>query len=146
MQEIINVLKNFEFAHIGWEIMTPIMFSVADFVTGFIQAVINKNVDSQKMRTGLWHKSLLLIILFLSFLLDFTFSKNFFGKGTAIFIIAMEIVSIGENLKKAGLSLGSLGGILKEKSDNLPNDNLNKLINTIDDTLKGDGFDDEKRN
>ena len=146
MEEVLNILKNLNFSNIAWQIMTPIIFSVADFVTGFIQAVINKNVDSQKMRTGLWHKSLLLIILFLSFLMDFTFNLTYISKGISIFIIAMEIVSIGENLKKAGINLGILGNFLKEKSDTTTNENLNKLINTIDTNLKEGGEDDEKRN
>lgn len=136
MEQIINILKEFQFSNIAWQILTPIIFSVADFVTGFIQAVINKNVDSQKIRVGLWHKSLLLIILFLSFLMDFTFNVRFISRGVAIIIIAMEIVSIGENLKKAGIKLGYFGSILKEKSDNTTNENLDRLINTIDENLK----------
>ena len=138
MEELMNILNNLKFINIGWQIITPIIFSFSDLVTGFIQAVINKNVDSQKMRTGLWHKSLLLIIIFLSFLIDYAFSITYVSKGVSIFIIAMEIISISENLKKAGINLGFLGKLLKEKSDNSTNDNLSKLIDTIDESLKGD--------
>lgn len=103
---------------------------------GFIQAVVNKTVDSQKIRTGLWHKSLLLIIILLGFTFDFAFNLRVVSKGIAIIIIAMEIISILENLKKAGINIGKVGNVLAEKTDKTVNENLTTLINTIDENLK----------
>lgn len=142
MEEIITILNHFNFSSIAWQIMTPLIFSMADILTGLIQAVINRNLDSQKMRIGLLHKTLIIIIILLGFVIDFTFSLKFVSRSIAIFVIGMEIVSIGENIKKAGLNIGKIGKLLKEKSDNSINDNLSYLINKINEDEES-GKDDE---
>ena len=112
VQEIINTIN---FSSISWQILTPLIFSLSDVITGFIQAVINKNVDSQVMRTGLLHKVLITIVVLLSFLADITFSLTFVSKIVCIYVIIMESTSILENLKRAGLNVGKLTEILLEK-------------------------------
>lgn len=112
IQEIINTVN---FSSISWQILTPLIFSLSDVITGFIQAVINKNVDSQVMRTGLLHKVLITIVVLLSFLADITFSLTFVSKIVCIYVIIMESTSILENLKRAGLNVGKLTDILLEK-------------------------------
>lgn len=136
MEKIYSILSQFDFSNIAWQIMTPLLFSMIDIVSGLIQAIINKSVDSQKMRVGLLHKTLLILIILMGFTLDFTFNINFVSKSICIFVIAMEIISITENMKKAGLNIGKITNILKEKSDNTVNDNLNYLINKFDETTK----------
>ena len=103
MEKIIYILDQLDFSSILWQIMTPLIFSMADIITGLIQAIINKNLDSQKMRMGLLHKTLLIIIILLGFTLDFAFNLNFISRSICIFVIAMETISIAENLKKAGI-------------------------------------------
>lgn len=140
MEKIIDVLNQLDFSNILWQIMTPLIFSMADILTGLIQAIINKNLDSQKMRMGLLHKTLLIIIILLGFTLDFTFNLNFVSRAICIFVIAMETVSIAENLKKAGIPIGGIANVIKTKSDNTVNDNLNYLINKFDEeTTKEEG-------
>lgn len=112
IQEIINTLN---FSSIVWQIITPVCFSLADILTGFIQAVINKNVDSQVMRTGLLHKVLIILVIILSFVLDLAFNLNFISKIVCTYVVIMEIMSILENLQKAGIDLKKLGEILKRK-------------------------------
>ena len=112
IQEIINTIN---FSSISWQILTPLIFSLSDVITGFIQAVINKNVDSQVMRTGLLHKVLITIVVLLSFLADITFSLTFVSKIVCIYVIIMESTSILENLKRARLNVGKLTDILLEK-------------------------------
>lgn len=152
MEKYIAILSNLDFSNVIWQIMTPIIFSIADIVTGFIQAVINNNVDSQKMRNGLLHKVALVVILILGFIIELTFGLKIVSKSVCVFIIFMETISIAENLKKMGISLGWLTKILKEKTDNTINDNLNYLITTIDETVKDENIvkkedtKDEKRN
>lgn len=136
MEKIYTILSQFDFSNIAWQIMAPLLFSMIDIVSGLIQAIINKSVDSQKMRVGLLHKTLLILIILMGFTLDFTFNINFVSKSICIFVIAMEIISITENMKKAGLNIGKITNILKEKSDNTVNDNLNYLINKFDETTK----------
>lgn len=102
MQEFFT---NLQFSNIIWQIITPLIFSLADIVTGYIQAVINKNVDSQVMREGLLHKMLLIVILILSFIMQFAFGIKFISVGVCLYICLMETTSILENLKKAGIEL-----------------------------------------
>lgn len=47
MQELI---QNLEFSNIIWQIVAPLIFSLFDIITGYIQSVINKNTDSTIMR------------------------------------------------------------------------------------------------
>lgn len=140
MEKIMYILDQLDFSSILWQIMTPLIFSMADIVTGMIQAIINRNLDSQKMRMGLLHKTLLIIIILLGFTLDFTFNLNFVSRSICIFVIAMEIISIAENMKKAGIPIGKVANVIKTKSDNTVNDNLNYLINRFDEeTTKEEG-------
>lgn len=144
MEKIMYILDQLDFSSIVWQIMTPLIFSMADIITGLIQAVINRNLDSQKMRMGLLHKTLLIIIILLGFTLDFTFSLNFVSRSICIFVIAMEIISIAENMKKAGIPIGKVANVIKNKSDNTVNDNLNYLINRFDEeTTKGENENDK---
>lgn len=48
--EIQEILQNLNFSNIIWQILAPCIFSLCDIITGFIQAVINKDVDSKVMR------------------------------------------------------------------------------------------------
>lgn len=107
------IMESLNFSSILWQVLTPILFSVADVITGFIQAVINNNVDTTKMRTGLLHKVLIILVLFLSFVLDTTFNLNFCSKAVSVYIIVMEVLSMAENLTKAGVKMGKLSEILK---------------------------------
>ena len=115
LYELINTLN---FSNIIWQILAPIIFSFADIVTGYIQAIINHDVDSQKMRTGLLHKMLIIIVIILSFVIQVTFNIDYISSFVCIYVIIMEVVSICENLQKAGIDIGRLGDFLKDKSQN----------------------------
>lgn len=110
-----QIIINLDFSSILWQILTPIIFSLSDVLTGFIQAVINNDLDSKKMREGLLHKCLIILLLLLSFVGDATFNLHFISKVTSIYIILMETISIFENLTKAGLDFGKLTDLLKIK-------------------------------
>lgn len=113
--EIVELLKTLNFANFGWQIATPIIFSIGDFLTGFIQAVINDDVQSKKMREGLLHKSLIVIVLILSVVASITFNINLISQFVSGYIILMETISIFENLKKAGLNFDDLLKIFTKK-------------------------------
>lgn len=115
IEQIINSLN---FTTIFWQAGATLIFMVADIITGLIQAVINKNLDSQKMREGILRKALLILVVILSFISQYAFNIPAISKVVCIYIIVMEVISIFENLKKAGVDLGKLGEILKIKSDN----------------------------
>ena len=77
--------------------------------------MINKNLSSKKMREGILHKVLIIILILLSFVASFTFSLPFISKVVCSYIIVMEFISICENLSKAGLDFGKLTDLLKIK-------------------------------
>ena len=113
--EIQEILNSLNFSSISWQIMSPIIFCISDVITGFIQAVINKDVDSTKMRNGLLHKILIITIILLAFVADFTFNLNFISKIVCSYVIIMEVMSIAENITKAGIDVTILSNLLKIK-------------------------------
>lgn len=130
-----NIIEGFNFTSTMWQIATPMIFSLADIITGYIQAVINHDVDSQKMRNGLLHKSLIMIIIILSFVVHFAFNLFYVSKVVCIYVIIMESISILENLQKAGVNVGKLGIFLKEKTTVTTEESFDKLVTLFDDTL-----------
>lgn len=115
LEQIINSLN---FTTIFWQGGATLLFMIGDFISGLMQAFINKNVDSQKMREGLVRKSLLILIMILSFVAQYAFNIPTISKVVCIYIIIMEVISILENCKKAGIDLGKLGEVLKIKREN----------------------------
>ena len=69
------------------------------------------------MREGLLRKILLILIVILSFIFQYAFNIPAISKVVCIYLIIMEIISILENLKKAGIDLGKLGELLKVKRE-----------------------------
>lgn len=110
-----NLIKTLNFSSIIWEIATPLIFSLCDVLTGFIQAIINNEVQSKVMREGLLHKSLIIIIVFLSFVASLTFNISLISKAVCIYVIMMETMSILENLGKAGIKIEIIDKILKKE-------------------------------
>ena len=115
LEQIINSLN---FTTIFWQGGATLLFMIGDFISGLMQAFINKNVDSQKMREGLVRKSLLILIMILSFVAQYAFNIPTISKVVCIYIIIMEVISILETCKKAGIDLGKLGEVLKIKREN----------------------------
>lgn len=101
--DIQNIIQSLDFSSFGWVIATPIIFSILDIITGFIQAVINKDVQSSKMRTGLLHKVLICIVLLAGFVFGFAFNLMQIPRFISAYIVIMETISILENLKKSGI-------------------------------------------
>lgn len=114
MEELLN---NVNFSTIMWQILTPFIFIAIDIISGYVQAVINKNVDSKIMREGLLHKFLLILVILLGYVIQFAFSLSFVAPTITVYICIMELMSILENLKKAGVDIGKLGEILKVKKE-----------------------------
>lgn len=110
--------ETMNFTTVYWEIFSVLCFILGDILAGFISAVIIKNVDSQKMREGLLRKILLLMILALSFVIQYAFfNMTIISKVVSLYIIFMEIISILENVSKAGIDLGGLADFLKIKKE-----------------------------
>ena len=112
-----QIITSLNFTNIFWQGGATLIFMIGDIVSGVIQAIINKNLDSQKMREGLLRKMLLILVVILSFIFQYAFNIPAISKVVCIYLIVMEIISIMENLKKAGIDLGKLGELLKVKQD-----------------------------
>lgn len=111
-------IMNMNFNSMFWQIIATLVFILSDVITGFISAIINKNVDSQKMREGLLRKMLLIIIITLAFIVQYAFfNMEIISKVVCLYIIFMEVISILENLTKAGIDFGRIGQILNIKDD-----------------------------
>lgn len=112
-----QIITSLNFTNIFWQGGATLIFMIGDIISGVIQAVINKNLDSQKMREGLLRKILLIVVIILSFIFQYAFNIPVISKVVCIYLIVMEIISIMENLKKAGIDLGKLGELLKIKTE-----------------------------
>lgn len=116
--EFSEIFNNLTFNGLAWQVIATLCFIFADVVTGFICALIKNNLDSKKMREGLLRKMLLIIIIGLSFIVQYAFfNVNFISKAVCLYIILMEIVSILENLKLAGIDIGNISKFLKIKEN-----------------------------
>lgn len=84
-------------------ILTGIMM-VLDIVFGFAGGVKHKDVNSEKLRKGLWHKSAFLGLILFGYILEYTAARINLGieipavDTICIYIILTEAVSIFENL------------------------------------------------
>lgn len=112
-----DLAQTLSFTSVAWQIITPLIFSGLDILTGYIQAVINKTVDSKIMREGLLHKCLLIVAILIGYVIEYAFGIKAVAQVITVYICVMEVMSIAENLKKAGVDLGKLGDILKNKED-----------------------------
>ena len=88
-------------------------FIVMDIASGFIQAIANKELDSSKMRAGLWHKCGFALTIILAALIEW--AMQFIDLGftlplftpVCVFIILTEVVSIFENACKLSPELAN---------------------------------------
>lgn len=134
--EIYEIIKDLNFTSVMWQIITPLCFSVADFITGFIQAVINHDVQSRKMRVGILHKTLILLVIILSFVIEFAFDLKYVSSFVCAYVTLMEVMSILENLKKAGINIGKFGQTLEATKGDLKEgetQKIEKIVKIIND-------------
>ena len=91
-----------------WFIACALVMSLMDVLVGFIGAAIRGEINSSKMREGLGHKMLLVLIIALAVLLQgFTTHIGDTGWNVPLimpvcgYIAVMEVASIVENIKLA---------------------------------------------
>ena len=88
-----------------WGIILSCIMMFADILVGFIGAVIQNNISSTKMREGILHKILILILIFLCLIIEVASSHMFklpYDIPTCEIIcgytVVMELASIIENI------------------------------------------------
>lgn len=89
----------------GYQILIiTLIFILGDLCSGFIAAVAIKNVNSEKLRKGLWHKSGFIGLIALGYGLEIAARYADLGFEVpavvmvCVYIIVTEAVSIFENL------------------------------------------------
>lgn len=88
-----------------WAIIACLVMMVFDIITGFLGAWKNKDIQSTKMREGLFHKGSLILIIVLAWLCEL-FIMHVPDLGVSVplvipacvLIFSMELVSITENV------------------------------------------------
>lgn len=91
----------------SWGIALACMMMASDMVAGFIAAAINKELSSSKMRNGLLHKVLMLILIFACLAIEIGISHTValpYDVPTCEvvcgYIVIMELISVLENIAK----------------------------------------------
>lgn len=90
-----------------WAVIACITMMLFDIVTGFMAAWENKDIQSTKMREGLFHKAALVLLIILAWLCE-VFVMHVPDLGitvplvipACIIIFSMELVSITENVSE----------------------------------------------
>lgn len=99
-----------------WHVPVIVLsFIVLDLATGVAKGAASHNLDSKKMRDGLFHKMGFIMAMVLSYLCEYAMMYMELGftvpivNGVAIFICLTEIVSILENIKELNPKLDDYG-------------------------------------
>lgn len=89
----------------SWGIALACVMMVADMVVGFIVAIINEELSSNKMRKGLLHKALMLVLIFVCLAIEIGISHTValpYDVPTCEvvcgYIAVMELMSVLENI------------------------------------------------
>lgn len=94
-------------------IVITLLFMGMDIITGFLQAVVNKCIDSQIMKRGLFHKCGFVLAIVLAYLCEYTMIYIDMGftlpmvQAVCMFIIATELISNLENIGKISPELNN---------------------------------------
>nr|DAX10615.1 MAG TPA: holin [Caudoviricetes sp.] len=89
-----------------YEILAVLVFTITDYITGIIGAIMHGNLSSTKMREGLGHKFAYLCVFFIAWFIDFEMKHIDIGFHSAltpivtIGIALIELSSIVENIGK----------------------------------------------
>ncbi len=85
-------------------IIVAAIMMVLDVVFGFAGAVCQKDIQSEKLRNGLWHKAGFVGLIVLAYVIEYTAQYADLGfdvptvLAVCIYVIVTEIVSVFENL------------------------------------------------
>lgn len=87
-----------------YETLAILVFTITDYITGVIAAIMHHNLSSTKMREGLGHKFAYLCVFFIAWFIDFEMGHIDIGFQTTltpivtIGIVLIELSSIIENI------------------------------------------------
>lgn len=108
-------------------IVCMVLFIILDVVSGVAAAYARKEVESPKLRQGLWHKVSYLFVVFCAILIEWAMTQGMdlgfslpLVMPICIWISLMEVVSTLENSAKINPDLSNIPGFerLKEVEKN----------------------------
>lgn len=117
MEQIINQIQ-LDTLKVKNIIFVLLILIVFDITTGIINAVLNKEVDSTKMKNGITGKVYEIGICAICLLFDKLFNIDVICRGACLFYIAQEFASILENTGTKISYPDFLKGILKKLNNN----------------------------
>lgn len=134
MNEVIHIIRGFEFRNEFWCPILPIILMGIDILTGFINAWAKKEIQSKKLRTGLSKKvgeiSILVIGEFISYALRVPPEVM---KFLSLYILLMELISIFENLDKMGVPIPKfISSTVNNVSDTINNVDVKEIETVIE--------------
>lgn len=126
MEELLKIIMQFQFRNELWVLFIPFALMAIDVITGVINAWVEKNFESSKMRAGLGKKAGEIGILVVGELFSYGLSLPLVVMNcVSFYIIFMEFVSICENIDKLGVPIPKF---------------VKDVINNVDDTLQNKGI------
>lgn len=121
MEDIIQIVGQFNFRNEWWVLFTPLIFMGVDILTGVVRAWVGKDFKPSVMRAGLGKKAGEIAILIVGELLSYALGlPDIIMNLTSFYIIFMEFVSICENIDELGVPIPAF---------------IKDTINNVDDQL-----------
>lgn len=126
----------------GISIIAMIAFILLDVVSGVASAYYRKEISSQKLRTGLWHKLGYFFVIFCAIVIEWTMTKGLdlgfslpLVVPICIWVSLMEIVSTLENAAEMNPDLKNVPGFehLKEVAEKTAEEKEAEAINSAED-------------
>ena len=101
--DFFNIIKSLHFSSFVWLLILPPAMMGIDIITGLLNAWVQKNFQSAKMRSGLAKKAGELLIILIGLLFNYGMALPIvIVNCIALYIIIMELMSIMENLDSLG--------------------------------------------
>lgn len=88
-----------------YEILAILVFTITDYITGTIGAMMNGNLSSTKMRKGLGNKFAYLCVFFIAWFIDFEMKHidiGFHGALTPIVTIGLVLIELSSIIENIG--------------------------------------------
>ena len=102
----LKTLTDFKFVNEFWTFLLPLIFMLADFLTGTVNAWIKGDIKSSKMREGLGKKFGEIAIILLTNVACYALQINpQVCAAVVLYVVVMECISVFENLGKLGVPI-----------------------------------------
>lgn len=101
-----EALGSIQYTHSYWIFLAPLLLQATDIITGWVQAIINRTLDSTKMRYGFMRKAVMILIIIVFYLLEYAIdavAQAHLATFASGYVLVMEGISIFENLVLAGV-------------------------------------------